>query len=210
MPCLRIAVGVAVIAAAFSLVQPVFAQAPAAPAPVQTPSQSEPPPPSVPVVPAPVQAGDPFGDEVTLEAKTIIYTKGTATWETAFETLVKAFKSIDGFLDKQGIKPSGPDLIIYTQTDDTGFQFQAGVPIAEEPKTPPRGDIAVGKSPAGKTLKFVHRGSYDSMDTTYEAITNNLDEKRLEAQDMFIEEYVTDPVKTPEDKLVVNIYVPLK
>jgi effector-binding domain-containing protein len=210
MRCFRIAICVALIAAAFSLarIAPSFAQAPAPPTQASPPI--EPPPPSVPVLPAPVQSGDPFGDEVTLEAKTIVYAKGTATWETAFETLVKAFKSVDAFLDKQGIKPSGSALIIYTQTDDTGFQFQAAVPVAEEPKTPPRGDVALGKSPAGKTLKYVHRGSYDSMDTTYEAITNNLDEKRLEAQDLFIEEYVTDPVTTPEDKLVVNIYVPLK
>ncbi|MEA2952609.1 MAG: hypothetical protein QOJ96_2129 [Alphaproteobacteria bacterium] len=214
MAFVRIAICVAVIAAVFHLAQPLrsFAQAPAptTPAPAQTPPQAEPPPPSVPVLPAPAQNGDAFGEEVTLEAKTIVYAKGTATWESAFETLVKAFKSVDGFLEKQGIKASGPYMTIYTQTDDTGFQFQAAVPIAEEPKTLPRGEIAVGKSPAGKTLKFVHRGSYDGMDTTYEAITNHLDEKRLEAKDMFIEEYVTDPIKTPEDKLIVNIYVPLK
>ena len=42
----------------------------------------------------------------------------------------------------------------------------------------------------------MHRGSYDAMDSTYEAITNHLDEKQLEAKDLFIEEYVTDPVKT--------------
>ena len=48
------------------------------------------------------------------------------------------------------------------------------------------------------------------MDSTYEAITNHLDEKRLEAQDLFVEEYETDPVTTPEDKLVVNVYVPVK
>ena len=74
-------------------------------------------------------------------------------------------------------------MTIYTSADDTGFQFQAAVPVDEEPKDPPRGDIEVGKSPAGRALKFVHRGSYDSMDDTYEAITDHLDEKRLEAQD---------------------------
>ena len=61
-----------------------------------------------------------------------------------------------------------------------------------------------------KALKFVHRGSYDNMDNTYEAITNHLDEKKLEAKDTFIEEYLTDPIKTAEDKLVINVYVPLK
>src|SRR5215211_9394983 len=96
--------------------------------------------------------------------------------------------------ERQGLKPDGPAMTIYTSTDDTGFSFQAAIPLAEEPQNPPRGDIAIGKSPAGHALKFVHHGSYDSMDTTYEAITNYLDEKRLEAKDLFIEEYASDPV----------------
>lgn len=192
------------IAAAFGL-QPLLARAEPPSAPTPTPAPVQPLPQATPANPA-----DPFGEEVTLEAKTFVYMKGKATWETAFETLVDAFKSINGYLDKQKIKPSGQPIVVYTETDDAGFHYQAGMPIAEAPKNPPRGDLAVGKSPGGKTVKFVHRGSYDSMDTTYEAITNRLDEKRLETEDMFIEEYVTDPIKTPADKLVVNIYVPLK
>jgi effector-binding domain-containing protein len=83
------------------------------------------------------------------------------------------------------------------------------VPVDEAPKTLPK-EISAGKSPDGKALKFVHRGSYDNMDNTYEAITNHLDDKQLEAKDMFIEEYVTDPLKTAEDKLIINVFVPLK
>ncbi len=48
------------------------------------------------------------------------------------------------------------------------------------------------------------------MDSTYEAITNHLDEKRLEARDLFVEYYVTDPLTTPEDSLVIEVYVPVK
>jgi effector-binding domain-containing protein len=70
--------------------------------------------------------------------------------------------------------------------------------------------MSSGKSPEGKALKFVHRGSYDNMDNTYEAITNHLDDKKLEAKDTFVEEYMTDPLTTAEDKLVINVYVPLK
>jgi effector-binding domain-containing protein len=181
---------------------PEVAPAPAQPAPAQ--------PAPAPAQPAPATPADPFGAEVTIEPKTFIYMKGTATWETAYETLIEAFKTINGYLEKQKIKPSDKPLAIYTQTDESGFQYQVGIPIAEAPKNPPKGDLAVAKSPGGKMLHFVHRGSYDGMDMTYEAITNHLDEKRLESEDMFIEEYVTDPVKTPEDKLVVNVYVPLK
>jgi effector-binding domain-containing protein len=167
-------------------------------------------PPPVPAQPAPVQSADPFGNEVTLTEKNIVYFKGNATWDSAFDTLVDAFKTVYGFLDKQGVKPAGPAMTVYTSTDDTGFTFQAAVPVAEPFANPPQGDIAAGKSPAGKAREFVHRGSYDSMDNTYEAITNFLDEKNLEAKDMFIEEYTTDLRTTSEDKLVIHVFVPIK
>ncbi len=205
MPCPLRAIAVVL---ALGLAAPAFAQAPA-PAQPMPPVQADPPPPPLPP-PAVKPSDDPFGEEMMLSAKTIVYLKGHGTWDNAFETLIDAFKSVYAFLDKQGIKRAGPSMTIYTSADDIGFQFQAAVPIAEEPKDPPRGDIELGKSPAGRALKFVHRGSYDSMDSTYEAITNHLDDKRLEAQDTFVEEYETDPVTTPEDKLVVTVYVPVK
>ena len=170
-----------------------------------TPAPSAPPPPA-----APAQGTDAFGQDVTLTEKTIIYMNGNATWDSAFETLIDAFKQLNTYFDRQGLKPDGPAMTIYTSTDDTGFSFQAAIPLAEEPQNPPRGDIAIGKSPAGHALKFIHHGSYDSMDTTYEAITNFLDEKRLEAKDLFIEEYASDPVTTPEDQLVITVLVPIK
>ena len=70
--------------------------------------------------------------------------------------------------------------------------------------------IASGQSPDGRALKFVHRGSYDAMDTTYEAITNYLDEKRLEAKDLFIEQYETDPATADGKKLTIDVLVLLK
>jgi effector-binding domain-containing protein len=48
------------------------------------------------------------------------------------------------------------------------------------------------------------------MDTTYEAITDHLEEKKLEAKELFVEQYMKDPTTTPDDELVIEIYVPLK
>ena len=183
-----------------------------APAPAATPAPATPPPaaevPAAPA-PAPVQTADPFGEEITLTPKTAVILKGSASWDSAFETLTDSFKKIAGLLDKQGIKPSGNSMIVYTSTDDNGFTFLAEIPVDQEPKNLPK-DVSMGKTPDGKALKFVHRGSYDNMDNTYEAITNHLDDKKLEAKDTFVEEYITDPLKTAEDKLVINVYVPLK
>lgn len=187
-----------------------LAQAPAAPGPSQAEPMPPPAPAEGPAVPLPLQPGDAFGEEVTLPERTVVYINGHTHWDAAFDTLVEAFKSLQEYLDKQGIKPNGPAMTIYTETDDTGFGFRAAFPVAEAPKDPPKGDIAVGQAPSGKALKFVHRGSYDAMDTTYEAITNYLDDKRLEAKDLFIEEYTTNPTTSNPDKLVVNVFVPVK
>ena len=142
-----------------------------------------------------------------LTAKTIAFITRNSTGDTDFETLIDRFKSVYGFLDKQSLKPAGPAMAIYTAVSATSFQFQVAVPVAEVPANLPRGGITVGQSPAGKALKFVHRGSYDLMEMLYEAIRNFLDEKRIERQGLFIEEYITDPLTTPEDKLVVNVFV---
>jgi effector-binding domain-containing protein len=194
------------------------APAPSTPAPSATPA---PPPaetkspgdlpstaPKAPT-PAPVQAADPFGEQITLTQKTVIATKGTANWDTAFETLLASLKTLSAAIEKDGGKAAGNSMIVYTATDDTGFSYLAEIPVEQEPKNLPK-TISVAKSPDGKALKFVHRGSYENMDNTYEAITNHLDDKKLEAKDTFIEEYITHPLKTEEDKLVINVYVPLK
>jgi effector-binding domain-containing protein len=181
-----------------------------APPPAETKSPGDLPSTAPPAsAPAPVQKADPFGEEITLAPKTVIVTKGTANWDTAFETLLGSLKTLSAAIEKEGGKVAGNSMIVYTSTDDTGFSYLAEIPVEEEPKNLPKA-ISVAKSPEGKALKFVHRGSYDNMDNTYEAITNHLDDKKLEAKDTFIEEYITDPLKTQEDKLVINVYVPLK
>ena len=59
-------------------------------------------------------------------------------------------------------------------------------------------------------MRFEHLGAYADIDATYDAITAYLDEKGLDAQDSFVEEYANG-VKDPDDPtLQVNIYVLLK
>jgi effector-binding domain-containing protein len=170
----------------------------------------DPPPPPPTAAPKPPMK-EPFGVDVTLTPRTIIYMKGNGTWDNALETLQDAFKSVYAYLDKQGIKRAGPPMTIYTDFDDTNFQFQAAVPIAEAPKDPPKGDVEMGETPVGKALRFAYKGSFHQMeDTIYNAIPEYLDEKQLEPSGTFIEEYQPDPVTTPEDKFDITIFVLLK
>jgi effector-binding domain-containing protein len=199
---LRLALSVGFAAAfMFAVAQPSWAQKPADAPPAAAGKSDVPPPP---------QSGDPFGEDTTLTAKPIVFIKGTGTWDKAFDTITAALKKLKAYAEKEGLTADGQAMTIFTATDDTGFQFQAAMPIATPPKNPPHGEIGVGTSPEGRALKFVHRGSYDGLDNTYEAITNYLDERRMEAKDLFIEQYVTDPLTTDEDHLVVNVLVLVK
>jgi effector-binding domain-containing protein len=172
-------------------------------------AQKAPPQPGMDA-PAPLKPGDAFGEEVTLPERTIIYLQGHSKWDSALDTLVEAFKTLNEYMDKHEIKPAGAPMTIYTQTDDSGFAFRAAVPVAEAPKDPPKGDLAVGQAPTGKALKFIHRGSYDAMDSTYEAITNYLDDKGIDAKDSFIEEYTGGPLKAGDNDMLVSVFVPVK
>ena len=212
VPVAAISLGIVAALAQSPPPAPPAAATPATPAPAPSAGPTTAPPAATATpapAPAPVQTADPFGEETTLAPKTVVIMKGNANWDSAFDTLIASFNALSTLLDKQGIKPAGNSMIVYTSTDDTGFTFLAEVPVDQDPKDLTKA-MSMGKSPDGKALKFVHRGSYENMDNTYEAITNHLDDKKLEAKDTFIEEYITDPLKTAEDKLVINVYVPLK
>jgi effector-binding domain-containing protein len=152
---------------------------------------------------------DPFGLETTLPEKAIIFATGTGEWDTAYETLVEAFKTVKAYLDKAGVTAAGPAMTIYTDMDDVSFSFQAAIPVGAPPSAAPPANLGAGLSPGGRVLKFVHRGSFDAMTQTYDAISHHVEEKQIATKELLIEEYITDLFTTAADKLVINIFVPL-
>ncbi|MGO9741436.1 MAG: GyrI-like domain-containing protein, partial [Roseiarcus sp.] len=113
---------------------------------------------------------------------------------------------------KANLKPADHPLAVFLQADDSGFSYRAEIPLEAAPAgVSDLGPmVKIGQTPAGKAMRFEHRGAYDDIDATYEAITAYLDEKGIEAEDQFIEEYLDD-VKTSDDpNLQVDIFVLLK
>ena len=148
-------------------------------------------------------------DEGVLPAKPAAVLSGASSWDDAFANLKGAFARIEGELGKAGIAPTGRPLTVFVHTDDNGFRYEAMVPIAQAPEgrgelTP---EIKFGRTPEGKSFRFVHKDAYDEIDGTYETITAYLDAKDIEAQDAFIEEYVSDFTDAQDTNFEVNIYV---
>jgi effector-binding domain-containing protein len=150
------------------------------------------------------------GETVELPARPFAYTEGKADRDGIYAAILGSLGLVKRDMDKAGIKPAGRPIAVFVESDDSGFRYHAGYPL----ETPPQGNISdavrVGQTPSGKAMRFQHLGSYADIDATYDAITAYLDEKGVDAQDSFVEEYAND-VKDPDDPtLQVNIYVLLK
>jgi effector-binding domain-containing protein len=148
--------------------------------------------------------------EMMLEAKPVLLLRGQSSWDDGFETLMDSFQKLQAEAKRLALGTSGRPQAAFTATDDFGFKFEAMLTLTAEPSSASAGltkDFAIGKSPAGRALKFTHGGAYDDIDTTYEAITAYLDEKGLKARNIFVEEYVNDPKTSEDATLEMNIYV---
>lgn len=154
--------------------------------------------------------GDPLDvDEVVLPGKSAAVVSGVSTWTEGFADLKKALQTVEDELRKAGIAAAGRPLTIFTETDDSGFHYDAMVPIEQVPQgranlTP---EIRFGRTPEGKAFRFVHKGPYDEIDETYDTISTYLDAKGVIAKDAFLEEYVTDLTEANDDNTEVNIFV---
>ncbi len=150
---------------------------------------------------------------MTLQPHAVVQFSGQSSWDDGFKTLNDSFNKLNEALGKANIKPTGNPMALFTETDDAGFKFTAMIPVASAPDAKPAdmaADVSFGQSPAGKVMKFQHRSAYDDIDSTYEAITAYLDEKGLEAKNMFAEEYLNRTKTSDDNSLEVDIYVFLK
>ena len=153
-----------------------------------------------------------MGETLDLTARPAAYLDGKAGRDEVYSAIIGAIATVRAEIAKAGLKPVDHPIAIFLEADDSGFKFRAAVPIAAAPdgKTQLSDAVKIGQTPVGKAMRFEHRGAYDDIDGTYEAITAYLDEKGVDAQDVFVEEYLND-IKSPEDpNLQVDIYVLLK
>jgi len=187
---------------------PTPAASPSAPTPAATPSPGAAP------APSPSASGDSgsMGQTIELAARPAAYIEAKAGRDDVYSAILDAIAAVRAEVAKAGLKLVDHPIAVFLEADDTGFTFRAEAPIAAAPegKTQLSDTVKLGETPVGKAMRFEHRGAYDDIDATYEAITAYLDEKGVDAQDVFVEEYLND-VKSPEDpNLQVDIYVLLK
>jgi len=161
---------------------------------------------------APGIPSDASAETVDVPARPVALVAGDAQWADGFKAIVAAIEKVQDAVKAAGLKQAGPPFAVFLSTDETSFHYEAMVPLAEKPegKSDLSDTVKIGDSPSGKAVKFLHRGAYDDIDSTYDLITAYLDEKGLEAKNLFIEEYLSDTKESDDARLQADIYVFLK
>lgn len=191
----------------FSCASIALAQTTPAPAPGAVPAT-----PAAPSAPAPQPDQSSAAQIIDVPSRPAVVVKGAAGWDDGYKAIMAAIAKARAAALKGNLKESGRPVAAFVDTDDNGFKFEAMIPIDAAPAgaVDLGPDAKIGSTPSGKAIKFQHRGAYDDVDSTYEAITAYLDEKGYDAQNVFVEEYLNDPKGSDDTALAMDIYVFIK
>ncbi len=157
-------------------------------------------------------------ETVDVKARPVAMLSGDSSYDDAFKSIKASLDTVKQAMDKAGLKPTGRPITIFSAPDEKGFKYQAAVPVSAKPngktdlgsKTDLGNGVTFADTPAGKALKFQHRGAYEDIDSTYDVITAYLDAKGLQVDNPYIEEYLTDLTTADDPNLQVDIYVFIK
>jgi effector-binding domain-containing protein/carbon monoxide dehydrogenase subunit G len=127
-------------------------------------------------------------------------------------TIGASYAKIGAFMKAQGLKQAGAPITINKRYDDTGYAFDAAIPVDKAPakEVPAGSPVKVKSTYSGKALKVVMKGPYASMPKVYDQLHALMAARAYEPAGRPWDEYVSDPGTTPEVDVVTNIYQPVK
>jgi effector-binding domain-containing protein len=128
------------------------------------------------------------------------------------KTIGGAYAQVGKFMTKNGLKQAAAPITINTKWDESGYQFDAAIPVdrAPEREVPSDSPVQVKQTYAGKALKVVHRGAYRNMPASYDKLQAYVAAHGYEPAGPPWDEYVTDPGNTPEPELITHIFMPIR
>lgn len=149
-----------------------------------------------------------------VESTTVLFISDSTKMEgdSIATKLGSAYGELMSYLGENEIEMAGVPLSICNRfsMEEMFYSFNAAIPVAEEVTTELTGRIKTEQTYAGKVVKAVHVGPYESSIATYNALMKYLEENDLEENGKSWEEYVSDPSKVAPEELITNIYIPVK
>ncbi|MGZ4210301.1 MAG: GyrI-like domain-containing protein [Actinomycetota bacterium] len=79
-----------------------------------------------------------------------------------------AYRDLYMRLEATNVSPEGPPFLVASLPQDGVMKIEVGVPCAEPPE---EGALRSGTLPGGRVAVAIHKGSYDALGATYEALS---------------------------------------
>jgi effector-binding domain-containing protein len=100
------------------------------------------------------------------------------------------------YLDKKGVRPSGPPFTRYHDYDGTDCDIEAGFPVPDP--QPGEGNVAAGELPGGEVLTTVHVGPYELLPEAHDVLDAWIRKNKKQSRGAQWESYITDPGTEPD------------
>ena len=113
------------------------------------------------------------------------------------------FGKIIQYLGKQQQNPIGAPFVAYYSLDPENLQVDFGFPVAEA--LPETNIIKLKKTPAGKVVTCIHKGSYTTLGETYETMTTYMQKENIEPTMIAYEYYLNNVTEVPEEALLTKV-----
>jgi effector-binding domain-containing protein/uncharacterized protein YndB with AHSA1/START domain len=121
------------------------------------------------------------------------------------ESLADAYREIMAVINESELELSGQPLAITRSGGGETTEFDAAIPVSGTAILP-EGRVEVGKTPAGRAVRIVHRGPYENIAVSYERLAGYMALHGLEEGDVSWEQYVSDPSRTAPEDTITHIY----
>jgi len=112
------------------------------------------------------------------------------------DTLDEVLPEVWTYLERSGTHPAGPPFARWHVWEADRADLEAGMPVPAPVEG--EGRIAASELPGGTVAVTVHRGPYDSLPDTYNALGAWMEANGHEHCGAPWEVYLTDPRETPE------------
>jgi len=153
-------------------------------------------------------------EEIQMEAIPVVFVAGSAEPSDGAiaEAMGTAYGKVMTYLTENDVTPAGMPITINTSWDESLYGFMAAIPVptGTELKTEEESEIKLGQTPAGTTLKLVHKGPYTGLTGSYGKANAYMKAIGWEAAEHSWAQYVNDPGQVTEEELETHLYFPVK
>jgi len=125
------------------------------------------------------------------------------------KVIEKGLHMVQAYLDGLEINPSGTPYVAYLDCaeDWSEYDIEVGFPIAKAISE--KDSMFMSKTHEGKAVVATHKGSYRSIDKTYNKIFEYMEKESLKFKGFFYDCYLNDPKTTPSRELLTKVIVPV-